>query len=240
MGGSTPPFLRSFVPSKSQGAQRLWFVATWAQRSRSAAAGGFRSTASCLPPDSGTASRPPPMKENKTRERRRAPSAESSFSPRNYAEIHRGSFEFDGVKVIIAENTGGGAPSILALTRYVVHLTSMHMAVEGFNRSRKRRASRKNCTAQIDLTSREWEFCCGKEKRDSTGNYSRFLFRKGKTEEVAVRARWPCQFGSCCCGRYRSFKRVPGRQIENAEEAERARGESRESVCFKDPISFHR
>ena len=72
------------------------------------------------------------MKENKTRERRRAraPSAESSFSPRNYAEIHRGSFEFDGVKVIIAENTGEGAPSILALTRYVVHLTSMHMAVE--------------------------------------------------------------------------------------------------------------
>ena len=70
------------------------------------------------------------MKENKTRERRRAPSAESSFSPRNYAEIHRGSFEFDGVKVIIAENTGEGAPSILALTRNVVHLTSMHMAVE--------------------------------------------------------------------------------------------------------------
>ena len=38
-----------------------------------------------------------------------AQSAESSFSPRNYAEVDEGSYEFDGMKVTIAENIGEGA-----------------------------------------------------------------------------------------------------------------------------------
>ena len=47
----------------------------------------------------------PSMKDK----REGAQSAESSFSPRNYAEVDEGSYEFDGMKVTIAENIGEGA-----------------------------------------------------------------------------------------------------------------------------------